>query len=227
MSLQDLRHEQPAHPRMSRKDSRRQGIVNWIDKLPKVPSHYCRSSSKKTHVEQTFTSLSNMHALYTEDITANKEKPMCYQTFVDVLHEMKVSIHYPRKDQCDTCFEFKAGAISQEDYDIHIIKKCEARNAKKTAKESASDRKLVVTMDLRSVLLTPKILASSAYYQQKLQVHNFTLYSVNNSEVQLYVWHEGNEGVSCNEFTTCIADYICDQALSFNHAVLISDGCTY
>lgn len=63
-------------------------------------------------------------------------------------------------------------------------------------------------MDLQSVLLCPKTDASAMYYKQKLQLHNFTIYRLNDKDVTLYVWHEGNGSVSANEFTSCIIQYI-------------------
>lgn len=86
-------------------------------------------------------------------------------------------------------------------------------------------------MDLESVLLCPKTNASSMYYKQKLQVHNFTIYELNNpNNVMLYVWHEANGSVSANEFTSCIIDYIETSKANnqeYEQIVLISDGCGY
>ncbi|KAF2885171.1 hypothetical protein ILUMI_20997 [Ignelater luminosus] len=67
-------------------------------------------------------------------------------------------------------------------------------SCKNAAKETASLEKLVLTMDLQSILLCPKTLTSAMYYKQKLQFHNFTIYELNRCEVSLYVWHEASEG---------------------------------
>jgi len=171
-----------------------------------------------------------MHEIYCEHVSkTTDEKPVSRQVFVEILRENKIDIHQPRKDQCDTCTSFKVGTLSKEEYSVHIQKKDEARDAKNDAKKSASEEKVVLTMDLQSVLIAPKIEASSAYYKMKLQIHNFTIYRLNDKAVSLYVWHEGNGGVTCNEFTSCIVDYIskcCEQHKS-THFVLISDGCGY
>ena len=85
-------------------------------------------------------------------------------------------------------------------------------------------------MDLQSVLLAPKLEASAIYYKQKLQIHNFTVYSLNDKRVNLYVWHEANGNVTSNEFTSCIVDYIKSNVQNkplIKHVVLISDGCGY
>lgn len=82
-------------------------------------------------------------------------------------------------------------------------------------------------MDLQSVLPSPKLFVSKLYYSQKLQVHDFTIYCLNNGDVYLYVWHEGEGGVTSNEFVSCIADLIYNIADSYEEVVLISDGCNY
>lgn len=43
--------------------------------------------------------------------------------------------------------------------------------AKREVEESATSEKLVLTMDIQSVILCPKTLASRMYYEQKLQIH--------------------------------------------------------
>lgn len=66
------------------------------------------------------------------------------------------------------------------------------------------------------------------YYKQKLQVHNFTVYELNEPKnVCLYVWNETEGGVTANEFTSCISHYMRSVPESFKEIVLISDGCTY
>ena len=86
---------------------------------------------------------------------------------------------------------------------------------------------MVINMDLQSILLAPRILASSAYYKMKLQVHNFNLYTLNDGHVKMYVWDESKGGVTSNEFATCITDYIREQSVVVKEFVLISDGCMY
>ncbi|CAG9825823.1 unnamed protein product [Phaedon cochleariae] len=99
--------------------------------------------------------------------------------------------------------------------------------AKNIAKESCGDAKLVITMELQSVLICPKTLASAMYYKQKLQVHNFTIYELNDGKVTLYVWNEASGGVTSNEFTSCLIDYIQNLPPNYEFLVLISDGCNY
>jgi len=82
-------------------------------------------------------------------------------------------------------------------------------------------------MYLESVLLCPNTLASSMFYKQKLQVHNFTIYNLGDKSVTLYVWHEANGGVTANEFISCIVDFIMNLNQDAERVTLIFDGCNY
>lgn len=207
----------------------KQDTRQWLKDLPKVPSHYCRSSSKKLYLESVFRSTLHVYKEYKKFCLEQNKKPVGRTLFQKILKSEAIAIHKPRKDQCDICCSWKTGNISEEDYNTHIKKKNEAEIAKRDAKESMSEEKLVVTMDLQSVLLAPKLEASAVYYKQKLQIHNFTVFALNNKNVDLYVWHESNGGVSANEFTTCIVEFIkiTKEHQNYNHITLISDGCGY
>ena len=213
--------------RRSRKDIRRADVKEWLDLLPKVPSHYCRASSSKVYVECTFRSLLHMYDVYSDFIKSKGKVPVSRMIFTDVLKKENIAIHSPRKDQCDTCFTYKSGNLPQFKYDNHIIKKDEARNAKIAAKEKCCESVAVITMDLQSVLRCPRLQASAVYYHMKLQLHNFSFYKLNDGSVTLYVWNESSGGVTANEFTSCVTDYIRNMPDVVEHVILISDGCSY
>lgn len=203
-------------------------VMEWLDILPKMPSHYCRASSKRVYVEDTFRSKTHMFKVYQKWCNRHGKAAAKRKLFISVLKCEKISIFKPRKDQCDTCTAFKEGNIEAEVYEEHNQKKEEAYRAKEQAKSLCSQEVLVVTMDVQSVLLCPKMKVSVQYYKQKLQIHNFTLYINNDREVHLYVWHEGDGGVTANEFTTCLVDFISSKVNEgYKKVILISDGCCY
>lgn len=76
-------------------------------------------------------------------------------------------------------------------------------------------------MDLLAVLLAPRLLASALYYKTKLCVHNFTLYDVVTRDVTCYVWHEGEGGVTANEFASCVVDYL-NEHLQYDTFVTVT-----
>lgn len=159
----------------------------------------------------------------------SKNKPFAQRKlFCKILKEKKISIFKPRKDQCDTCTAFKEGNLAEEEYNKHINMKQEAYLVKEQATALCSPEVLVVTVDVQSVLLCPKLQVSVQYYKQKLQMHNYTIYCNNDGEVHLYVWHEGDGGVTANEFTTCLIDFLRQKATEgFKKMIIISDGCCY
>lgn len=149
--------------------------------------------------------------------------------FGEILEVQKISIFKPRKDQCDTCVAHKEGNLYEEDYQVHISKKNEAREAKKKAISEDSNYHCVATMDLQSVQLCPKLLVSAQYYKQKLQIHIFTIYINNNKDVVVYIWHEGDGGVTACEFITCIMGFVQKEKAEkgYKKFTIISDGCAY
>ena len=49
----------------------REIATNWLRNLPKVPSHYCRSSSKKLYIESVFRSKLHVYQVYKKHCTEN------------------------------------------------------------------------------------------------------------------------------------------------------------
>jgi len=119
------------------------------------------------------------------------------------------------------------GTILEAEFNEHIERKNSAREEKNKHKSIVSNNNVVITMDLESVLLCPKTEASAMFYKQKLQLHNFRIYKLNDHDVTLYVWNESDGNVTTNEFTTCIINYIDNLPSEVSEVVLISDGCNY
>lgn len=84
-------------------------------------------------------------------------------------------------------------------------------------------------MDLQSVLLYPKSNVSSLYYKTKLAVHNLTFYNLNTKSVSCYVWYEVEGGLTANELSSIVCDYIVKQIpLTYlKNFIVYSDGCGY
>lgn len=128
-----------------------------------------------------------MRTVYQERCNDQSLQSAKKTTFQSVLKDKNIAIHKPIKDQCDIFISFKEGQLLKEEYEKHILRKDQARIEKNKEKESASNTKIVITLDLQSKLLCPISLASSMYYKQKLTLHNFTLYELNEGYVRLYV----------------------------------------
>lgn len=204
-----------------------ESLQQWLDIIPKVPSHYCRATSNRVYVDHDFKTKTQMHRIYCDWCDKNNKAPVMRKKFCDFLKDQKISIFKPRKDQCDVCVAHKEGNLKDEEYQLHVTKKDEARAAKERACSMMSPEVLVITMDMQSVLLCPKLLVSEQYYKTKLAIHNFTIYIKNTRDAHLYVWHEGDGGVTANNITSCIIQFLKDHCMSYKKVVLISDGCAY
>lgn len=201
-------------------------LKTFLLDLPKVPSHYCRSSSSKMYLEPFFKSISHLHTQYKQSCADHSIQPLSRQVFTNTFNDLNLSLFHPKKDQCDTCCAFKAGNIEAAVWEEHCVKKDDARAEKVKDKQLANNTTLVACMDLQGLLLCPKLQASALYYKMKLGVHNFTIYNMASHEAKNYLWHEGEAGVSANEFASCIVDYL-EAHPTYNEFILWSDGCGY
>lgn len=78
---------------------------------------------------------------------------MSLKTFYQVFQKLNLSIYKPRKDECDLCVGHKEGNVIKEIYDEHQLRK-----------EKEMDNlgpKIVFTMDIQGVLLSPYLKASA------------------------------------------------------------------
>lgn len=216
------------------KDTKKTKMFNeakeFLTEIPKMPSHYCRSETSKLYLESSFTSISEVHREYLKQMSEKGKTSYNITRFTEIFKEMNLALFQPKKDQCDLCCAYKAGNIQEDVYLEHIKDKDDARNAKSLDKERAISCKdiIVITMDLQSLLLCPKLEASCMYYKTKLCCHNFTFYNLASSDVSNYFWNETATDLRSSTFATCIIDYL--ESLSLENIegiILYSDGCAY
>jgi len=80
-------------------------------------------------------------------------------------------------------------------------------------------------VDVQAVQLIPYLQASALYFKQKLTVHNFTVYNLNNDDVVCYVWHEGEGEFNAHIFASCLTNYLETEINCNKEIVIYSDGC--
>ncbi|ESO92163.1 hypothetical protein LOTGIDRAFT_162815 [Lottia gigantea] len=201
----------------------------FLQDLPKLPSHYCRSTSKKSYLEPIFTTFSELFKVYVDDCKQENKPFLRRKAFRSLFDDMSLAIHRPKKDKCDICSGFEVGNISEEEYNLHIARKINARNEKirdKLRAETDGSVK-VVSLDLQSLLLCPLLTASSMYYKTKLGCHNYTIFDLVTKEAMNYFWHEGIGDLNGSTFASCLADYILGLDPNIRELIIFSDGCTY
>ena len=202
----------------------------FLDELPKVPSHYCRATTSKQYIEPLFTTMKELHDEYTRRMQSDSKPVLKITQFTKLFKKMNFSLFHPKKDLCDTCCAHDAGTIEEDEYASHIKKKEGARASKQKDKDKAQNEGniKVITVDLQSLLLCPKLNASCLYYKTKLSCHNYTVFDLASRSVVCYFWHEADGELTANVFASCLIDYLENQNLDGIETVIIySDGCGY
>ncbi|KAK6184510.1 hypothetical protein SNE40_006975 [Patella caerulea] len=217
--------KQPTHGK-EKGDSARE----FLNCIPKLPSHYCRSSSTKLYLEPIFSTKADLYKVYKEYCDTNNKVACGRKLFFKIFDELNLSLFSPKKDQCDICTAYEVKNVSEEVYTKHIQKKESAREEKQRDRDRAlQDKSLIVlTLDLQSLLMCPKLEASALYYKTKLGCHNYTIFNVASKDVKCYFWHESEGDLSANSFASCLSDYlesVIDE--SIKEVIVYSDGCSY
>lgn len=208
-------------------------LQQFLDELPKMPSHYCRSSTSKLYLEPTFQSKLELYREYSRYCEVNDQRPFTEKVLMDALKENNIKLYRPRKDQCDICIGHNLGNISDEIFTSHQKRKDLARKSKEEDKricKESNGRSVVLTVDTQAVKLAPMLKASAIYYKTKLGVHNYTIYNLLKGDVVCYLWDESQGGLEANNFATMLINYM-SLYLSNNpdtqEFIIYSDGCGY
>lgn len=201
----------------------------FLLQLPKMPSHYARSSSSKSYLEPLYQSYADLYRVYITYCKENDIKEVLGNgRFRMLFQEMNLGLFQPKKDQCDLCVSQKLNAVSLDIYEKHIAQKDRARAEKVQDKVEALNGKFtLLTADVQSIQLVPFTPASSIYFKQKLVCRNYTICNLVTKKVVCYVWHECNGGSEANNFASCLLDFL-DKELSDQErqeVILFTDGC--
>ncbi|KAK4887517.1 hypothetical protein RN001_003788 [Aquatica leii] len=208
-------------------------MKDFLEKLPKLESHYCRSDTKKLYLETIFQRKMDVYRAYKQVCNENNKTILSAGRFQREMVNMNIGIHLPKKDQCDTCIGHKTGNITVEAFEDHIRKKNEARAEKTKHKDLAiqnPEEIAVFTMDMQAVKLAPMIRATAIYFKTKLAVHNYTVFNLVTKNVHCYLWHEVEGGLEASVFCTIMIKHLTnylEQHLNTKTIILYSDGCGY
>lgn len=217
------------HPVAKNEKRNKHFVREFLEILPKLPSHYCRKMSTKLYLEPGIQSVSQLYELYKERCKEESQGSISRQTFDSILSDMNIALFRPKKDECDICVGYRTGNINEQDYQRHVSMKEKAREEKtKDKKEAESGNCRVYTMDLQAVKVAPFLQASALYYKTKLAVHNFTMYELANHDVTCYWFDESEAELVASTFSSCIIDTLINTAKESNVPIILySDGCTY
>nr|CAH7745929.1 unnamed protein product [Callosobruchus chinensis] len=206
----------------------------FLESLPKIESHYCRSSTKKLYLEPIWNSYRHVFKVFCETQVQEGKIACSWRTFLKIFKSMNLEIYSPKKDQCNYCMMFRSGNLENSLYEAHISRKNQAREEKENDKASCtecsdSEKICIYTVDLQAVLLCPILQATAIYFKTKLKVHNWTFFNLNDKDVSCFLWHEANGGLESNVFCSIMRRFLLSEIQKQNpkKIILWSDGCGY
>lgn len=205
-------------------EKRLRRVNNFLNAIPKVPSHYCRKDTKKLYFEPCMN-IRKLYELYNEREKNNN--PVSFFVFNSVFqnYEPQLSFFIPRKDQCVICN--RNGATDSE-YEEHILRKDIISANKEADKANAlaqPKNTLYVTFDLEAILTLPQSEDSMLYYSRKLSVFNCTIHDSQNRGV-CNMWSETAGRKGANEVGTCLLQYFRSLDSDIKHITMYSDTCS-
>ncbi|GFO18371.1 hypothetical protein PoB_004487600 [Plakobranchus ocellatus] len=132
-------------------------VRNHIRSFPRVPSHYCRESSKREYLEKSLN-LSKMYGLYKASCEEKGIEAVKQHKYAEIFNnDFNIGFIAPKKDRCDKCELGRVNPNMQGNekdlLDLHVS------NYKLTVAERERDRvnknKPVVCFDLENVFSLP------------------------------------------------------------------------
>uniref|UniRef100_A0A1B6KP28 Uncharacterized protein n=1 Tax=Graphocephala atropunctata TaxID=36148 RepID=A0A1B6KP28_9HEMI len=96
--------------------------------------------------------------------------------------------------------------------------------------DKKNSKYLTFTMDLQSLLMSPKSNVSSLYYKMKLSIHNLTFFNLETKDGFCFLWNESEGSLSSNEFASITSSLVLSLLPlpeGKEKIILFSDGCSY
>ena len=79
--------------------------VEFLEKLSKMPSHYCRASTGKLYLERKVPTYADLYRMHSKKCTEHNKRVLSRMVLIDEFHKINLALFAPRKDQYDTCVE--------------------------------------------------------------------------------------------------------------------------
>ncbi|XP_039278564.1 uncharacterized protein LOC120350175 [Nilaparvata lugens] len=210
-------------------------IMNFINTLKCVESHYCRERSCRKYLPSDL----NVKKLWRIYSSKNKNLAVKLSFFRKIFNtQYNIGFGTPRTDVCSTCLSLREKIKCEMD----AVKKNELLTEKrvhrlrykafyKKLQEKDNDI-LILSFDCQKNLALPKIPDQSTYYSRQFYFQNFTVVKghsrgpLNPSTVTSYCWTENEYSKDSNLISSCVFDCLRSTDLTLYKKVrLISDGC--
>lgn len=206
-------------------------IIEHINRIPKIESHYTRRNTTKHYIEGGRT-ITGIYSDYLNDCKKDNVVSCNFNYFYHVFtNDFNLSFFQPKKDQCETCVAYENAPEAEKanlkaKYDQHLVEKELSRKEKENDKQTLMGKALLSVYDLQAVMPLPKGDCSAFYYSSKLNVLNFTICDLHKKTTECYVWDESNGHRGANELGSCVLKYIKKNIGIYKDAIFYSDNCS-
>ena len=188
----------------------RQSVLDHINLFPRVESHYCRQNTCKEYFEGNLN-LKKIHEMYVVYCTEKEITPAKESMYRYIFnHEFNIEFQKPKKDLCDTCYEYRNTVNPNEEqsylFNEHVTSKKETKIERDKDRQLIEPNTSIVCIDLENVLSLPKSNVGNFFYKRKLSCYNLTGHCSLNKKAYCILWHEGMAGCSGNDIAS--ASYV-------------------
>lgn len=214
-------------------------LIQYIENLPAVPSHYCRNKSNKRYLPVEFRNIQTLYRLYVDHFkfNNNEEQLVSTKVFRKIFKtKFNIGFHLPKKDKCITCEKYKFSSSSEQtilnesaSYQDHIKDKVKSKEIflEDQARSKVNSEVLCASFDLQKVLNTPHSKHVTLFYSRKYAFYNESVYESGTRSGYCFLWGETDGKRGCNEICSIMYQYlkIVDERKSHKKINLYCDSC--
>nr|CAH7766802.1 unnamed protein product [Callosobruchus chinensis] len=210
---QDLRGKHDNHKKVDERLV--QEMVEHIDSIPRIESHYVRASTSREYIDGSKTIQDIYRDFERQQIEKNRPAGK-YHKFYEIFNtRFNIGFHTPKKDQCDLCTQYEnSNEVGKDrlraDYNTHIKEKELCREEKRVDRQKIDDKNLCVVYDMQAQMPSPNGDTSAFYYKSRLNSENFTVVELSYENVHCYFWDETNGKKGSTEIGSCLLQYLKD-----------------
>lgn len=218
--------------KIDRYEPKKQSVMDFINRLKCVESHYCRSSTSSRMYLSSELNIKKLYRMY-------EGNPVTESYFRKIFNtEYNLGFGNPRTDVCSTCLELTEKIRTTKDQNVKQtlitqkrVHKLRANAFYALLRENKEDL-LILSFDCQKNQPLPKVPDQATYYSRQVYIYNFTVVKghskgkLNPQTVTSYCWTENQFSKGSNEIASCIYDTLQTADLTqFTKIRLMSDGC--
>ncbi|XP_047144327.1 uncharacterized protein LOC124817910 [Hydra vulgaris] len=209
----------------------KQVVRDHINLFPRIDAHYSRRKTHKEYMEGSLNigRMYDLYKIYCDENVSPPAKEHMYRYIFN--HEFNIVFQKPKKDLCDTCYEYRnivnASNKQTDSYNKHIKSRNDTKTERENDRQNVDSKTAIVCIDLENVLNLPRANVGNFYYKRKLSNYNLTGHCSLNRKGYCILWHEAMTGRGGNDLAsavTCLLLKIMAD-LDINKFILWFDSC--